>query len=74
MPCQPIGSDHAYPFIQCIFITGSLLQSRQALRGKVWIGDFIYTNCPGPCPRMTQHLKRIQDEAQALIARALRSP
>ena len=23
------------------------------LRGKVWIADFIFTRCPGPCPRMT---------------------
>ncbi|HEX7361526.1 MAG TPA: SCO family protein [Bryobacteraceae bacterium] len=37
----------------------------QSLAGKVWVADFIYTSCPGACPRMTsemhkisQHLKR----------------
>ena len=29
------------------------------LAGKVWIVDFIYTNCPGPCPRMTSQMHRL---------------
>ena len=33
------------------------------LEGKVWVADFIFTNCPGPCPRMTQLMKRLQDQA-----------
>lgn len=31
------------------------------LRGKVWVADFIYTNCPGPCPRMTSQMREVQD-------------
>src|SRR4051812_15920653 len=34
---------------------------RSALDGHVWIADFIYTNCPGPCPRMTSRMRAIQD-------------
>jgi protein SCO1/2 len=30
------------------------------LDGKVWIADFIYTNCPGPCPRMTSKMHQLQ--------------
>ena len=30
-----------------------------ALAGKVWIVDFIYTTCPGPCPRMTSQMHRL---------------
>jgi len=30
------------------------------LDGKVWVADFIFTNCPGPCPRMTSQMKRVQ--------------
>src|ERR1051325_11481627 len=26
------------------------------LRGKVWIADFIFTRCPGPCPRMSSRM------------------
>lgn len=33
---------------------------RQSLNGKIWIADFIFTNCTGSCPRMTSRLARIQ--------------
>ncbi|MFL6352098.1 MAG: SCO family protein [Bryobacteraceae bacterium] len=32
----------------------------EALRGKLWIADFIYTNCPGPCSRMTSQMHTVQ--------------
>jgi protein SCO1/2 len=38
---------------------GRIFDSKQ-LTGKVWIADFIYTNCPGPCPRMTSQMHRLQ--------------
>ncbi len=34
--------------------------SSAALDGKVWVADFFFTNCPGPCPRMSNQLARIQ--------------
>lgn len=33
-----------------------------ALRGHVWIADFIYTNCPGPCPLMSKRMARLQKQ------------
>jgi protein SCO1/2 len=37
------------------------------LTGKVWIASFIYTTCPGPCPRVVQRVadvqRRLGDEA-----------
>lgn len=36
-----------------------------SLRGHVWIADFIYTNCPGPCPMMTRRMHRIEDRLAA---------
>ena len=30
------------------------------LRGKVWIADFIFTRCPGPCPRMSSRMAFLQ--------------
>ena len=30
------------------------------LRGKVWIADFIFTRCPGPCPRMSSRMAALQ--------------
>lgn len=37
---------------------GSSFDSR-VLDNKVWVADFIFTNCPGPCPRMTSQMRRI---------------
>jgi protein SCO1 len=33
----------------------------KVLRGKIWVADFIYTTCPGPCPRMTSQMREVQD-------------
>lgn len=30
-----------------------------SLAGKVWIADFIYTNCPAACPMMTARMKKL---------------
>jgi cytochrome oxidase Cu insertion factor (SCO1/SenC/PrrC family) len=31
-----------------------------ALRGRVWVADFIFTRCPGPCVIMAGKMQRIQ--------------
>jgi len=38
---------------------------RSALDGHVWIADFIYTNCEGPCPRMSSRMHAIQKATKA---------
>ena len=38
----------------------------QVLAGKVWVADFIYTTCPGPCPRMTSQMREVQDAVSKL--------
>ncbi|HVV46954.1 MAG TPA: SCO family protein [Bryobacteraceae bacterium] len=30
------------------------------LDGHVWVADFVFTNCEGPCPRMTSHMHQLQ--------------
>lgn len=30
-------------------------------KGQVWVGDIIFTRCPGPCRRMTKDMARLQD-------------
>ena len=32
------------------------------MAGKIWIADFIFTNCPTICPAMTQEMTRLQSE------------
>lgn len=33
---------------------------RRALDAKVWVADFIFTHCTGPCPRMSSQMRRVQ--------------
>lgn len=37
---------------------------RNMLSGSVWIVDFIYTNCPAECPRMTSKMHRIAEQVE----------
>src|SRR6266487_1164473 len=30
------------------------------LREKIWIADFIYTTCPGPCPMISSRMSELQ--------------
>jgi protein SCO1/2 len=30
------------------------------LAGKIWIADFIYTTCPGPCPMISSRMSEMQ--------------
>jgi len=36
--------------------------SRHDLLGKVWVIDFIFTRCPGPCPLMSSRMAEISKE------------
>jgi protein SCO1/2 len=36
-----------------------------ALRGKVWIADFVFTRCPDVCPAITARMKALQDRLPA---------
>ena len=40
---------------------------REELAGKVWIADFIFTQCAGTCPLMTVNMKKLQDSLPAEI-------
>jgi protein SCO1/2 len=45
--------------------SGKPFGSRQ-LEGKVWVVDFFFTNCPGPCPRMSKQLAELQERTRNL--------
>lgn len=32
-----------------------------ALNGKIWVADFFFTTCTGPCPRMSTQMNRVQN-------------
>jgi len=41
--------------------TGAEFQSADHLKNAVWIADFIYTTCPGPCPRMSSQMHQVEN-------------
>ena len=34
--------------------------TRETLDGDVWVADFIFTRCPGPCPVLTRRMAELQ--------------
>jgi len=58
-------SSHALPVVATVPSFSLVDQDGDAfgsadLEGKVWIASFIYTTCPGPCPRVVQRLAEVQ--------------
>src|SRR3984957_9062875 len=56
-PLQILGE---VPQFELVSQDGQPFDSR-TLAGKIWVADFIYTTCPGPCPRMTSQMREVQD-------------
>jgi protein SCO1/2 len=48
------------PEFKLIDQTGAGFDSVSALNGRVWVADFMFTNCPGPCPRMSSQMHQVQ--------------
>lgn len=34
---------------------------RALLDGRIWVADFIFTTCAGPCPLMSRKMRELQD-------------
>lgn len=46
--------------------SGATFDSSAKLRGEVWVADFIYTTCPGPCPRMSSQMHEVEKAVAGL--------
>ena len=55
----PLPSYGVVPEFTLVDQTGANF-SRAALDKRVWVADFIFTNCPGPCPRMSSQMHQVQ--------------
>jgi protein SCO1/2 len=64
-PASPLEVFGNIPPFELIAQDGLPFHS-QALAGKIWVADFIYTTCPGPCPRMTSQMREVQDAVAKL--------
>lgn len=43
---------------------GKPFDSKTHLNGRVWIANFMFTTCPGPCPRMSSQMHQVQKELE----------
>ena len=34
----------------------------EQLKGKIWVADFFFSTCPGPCPTMAKHMAQLQTD------------
>jgi protein SCO1/2 len=68
---HPLPKDGVVPPFQLIDQNGESFGSQQLL-GKIWIADFVFTTCPGPCPlissRMSETQKPLRDTDIKLVS------
>ena len=56
---RAIESYGTVPLFQLINQNGQPFGSAQ-LNGKIWIADFVFTTCPGPCPMISTRMSELQ--------------
>jgi len=56
---RTVSSYGTVPPFQLVNQNGQPFGSAQ-LAGKIWIADFIYTTCPGPCPMISSRMSELQ--------------
>src|SRR5882724_2395647 len=56
---RTVSSYGTVPAFQLVNQNGQPFGSAQ-LTGKIWIADFIYTTCPGPCPMISSRMSELQ--------------
>jgi cytochrome oxidase Cu insertion factor (SCO1/SenC/PrrC family) len=56
---RTVSSYGTVPAFQLVNQNGQAFGSAQ-LAGKIWIADFIYTTCPGPCPMISSRMSELQ--------------
>lgn len=56
---RTVSSYGMVPAFQLTNQNGQAFGSGQ-LNGKIWIADFVYTTCPGPCPMISSRMSELQ--------------
>ena len=56
---RTVSSYGSVPTFQLTNQNGQPFGSAQ-LAGKIWIADFVYTTCPGPCPMISGRMSELQ--------------
>jgi len=61
---KPLPILGSVPGFQLTGQDGQPFDSR-SLAGHIWVADFIYTTCDGPCPMMSSEMHRLQTQTDA---------
>jgi protein SCO1 len=61
-PQLPLAQIKPLPDFQLTERSGKTVRLAD-LKGKVWLADFIYTTCTGPCPMISHRLADLQKDA-----------
>jgi protein SCO1/2 len=56
---RPLPSYGTVPSFELVNQDAQPFGSRQ-LSGKIWVADFIFTTCPGPCPIISTRMSELQ--------------
>ena len=56
---KPLGTFGAVPPFSLTERSGRTITNHD-LDGKIWVADFIFTTCPGPCPLLSAQMARLQ--------------
>jgi len=61
---KPLPVFGEVPQFELILQTGQPFDSK-SLDGHIWIADFIYTTCEGPCPMMSHQMRGFQSATES---------
>ena len=56
---RPLATFGTLPAFQLTNQEGQAYGSAQ-LAGRIWIADFVFTSCPGPCPMISSRMSELQ--------------
>jgi protein SCO1/2 len=64
LACDPVAEVPVWGTLPDFSLTNqdNLPYGTAQLEGRPWIADFIFTKCPGRCPKLTYEMSRIQTE------------
>jgi protein SCO1 len=63
-PREPIADLYPIPDFTLTERSGRTV-TRDDLKGHVWIASFVFTNCGGPCPRVSKNMQGLQKDLAA---------
>lgn len=65
MQPKPLDVFGEIPQFQLTSQSGAAFDSK-SLDGHIWVADFIYTNCDGPCPMMSKQMHQLQKLTESM--------